>query len=105
MSAPPRRPPSTALADGLAAAHTTLLLHRLDPGTGRCTCCGSCCPCRAASEAAALLAAAGLWSVTRVPGPLPVSAPPDRARGWHRRVARALEQVRPFPGQRRRDPR
>lgn len=90
--------PAHARPEELDDARARLLVHRLDPDTGRCAACAGCCPCQQAQAAAHLLAQAGAWNTIPFTGPVgwQTDREPSRAAdGW---LARLVRLVRRRPG-------
>lgn len=89
--------PRPTTPEELDDARTVLLVHRLDPGTGRCVVCAADCPCPPALDAGRLLAEAGAWNTMPFTGPTgrqADQAPATAGTGWVARVVRRARSVR-----------
>jgi hypothetical protein len=79
--------------DELDDARAVLVVHRLDPRTGRCAACGADCPCPPALDAGRILVQAGAWNTVPFTGPTSPQVgpgPAQRGRGWVARLVRRL---------------
>ncbi|HET9656753.1 MAG TPA: hypothetical protein VFP72_15480 [Kineosporiaceae bacterium] len=88
--------PRPATAQELDDARTVLVVHRLDPGTGRCAACAADCPCPPALAAGRVLAEAGAWNT--MPFTRPIGRPAGQGSavaraGWVARLVRRLPWV------------
>lgn len=88
--------PRPATPQELDDARTVLVVHRLDPGTGRCAACAADCPCPPALDAGRILAEAGAWKTVPFTGPTGLRVDPGQAAvegGWVARLFRRLPWV------------
>jgi hypothetical protein len=85
--------PRPAKPEELDDARTVLVVHRLDPRTGRCAACAADCPCPPALDAGRVLAQAGAWNsvpFTSHTGRQGDQAPAMAQAGWVARLVRCL---------------
>jgi hypothetical protein len=83
--------PRPATPQELDDARTVLVVHRLDPRTGRCAACAADCPCPPALAAGRVLAEAGAWNTVPFTNPTGRSTDPVPAdAGWVARLVRRL---------------
>jgi hypothetical protein len=85
--------PRAAEPEELDDARAVLVVHRLDPRTGRCAACAADCPCPPALDAGRALAEAGAWNTVPFTGSAGWRADraPVRAKaGWAARLVRRL---------------
>jgi len=85
--------PRAAEPEELDDARTVLVVHRLDPRTGRCAACAADCPCPPALDAGRVLAEAGAWNTmpfTTPTGWQADQAPAGAEAGWAARLVRRL---------------
>jgi hypothetical protein len=88
--------PRPATPQELDDARTVLVVHRLDPRTGRCAACAADCPCPPALDAGRVLAEAGAWNTVPFPGPDGWRTGPGRtgaADGWGTRAVRWVRRL------------
>jgi hypothetical protein len=85
--------PRAATPEELDDARTVLVVHRLDPQTGRCAACAADCPCPPALDAGRVLAEAGAWNTVPFTGTArwQTDQTPAKAEdGWVARLVRRL---------------
>jgi hypothetical protein len=85
--------PRAATPRELDDARTVLVVHRLDPRTGRCAACAADCPCPPALDAGRVLAEAGAWNTVPFTGSAGWQADHASAgaeAGWVTRLVRRL---------------
>ena len=87
--------PRLTTPEELDDARTVLVVHRLDPRTGRCAACAADCPCPPALDAGRVLAEAGAWNTVPFTGPTGPRVDQGRTEaqtggGWVARLVRRL---------------
>ena len=73
--------PRLTTLEELDDARTVLVVHRLDPRTGRCAACAADCPCPPALDAGRVLVEAGAWNTVPFTGPAGPRGGPGKDRG------------------------
>lgn len=92
-AAPPRD--DAAAPEDLDGARMVLVVHRLDPDTGRCAACAADCPCGPALEAGRALVKAGAWNTVSFTGRRGLRADRERPAPGAGRSARLTQLIRP----------